>query len=786
MFDNNTTVIWGMGRNFYSYVSRLETMMEIEYICDNHKEKWGIRPFGDERVCIDPEKIKDLKAPVVIILPEREKNIIEIERQCKTWNIPSYRVADVLNQIENADDSFEWLEKIQKYRIHKFIDIDLRGTTTCNFHCAYCYVWRKTEFQNGIKTSDHSPKEIRKALSLKRLGGTCFINLCARGETMLSKDIIELVYELLEEGHLVSVVTNGTITSNIEKILDFPDELQSRMFFKISFHFDELVKRNLMEHFWENVNKIKNSRCSYTLEITPYDGIVEKIDEIKEIFNKKADGGMPHISFARDSRKNGLDLLSDYSIEEYKKIWGQFESPMFELKSEWYGKKINHYCHAGNWSYLINIDTGDVRPCYRQDVIANIFENADENLPIATIGCDCNMPYCFNNHAFLAWGCVPEIECDSYFAMRDRKTKTGECWVKPPISYMMQGKLYDNNYKHSEQWTDYKRLYLKDRKPAVILFNSPDYANLGDHAIALAEKVFFEKCFPYMQFIEVSCEQYEKENLNIQTAVSKDDIIVISGGGNLGSLWLWIEDITLHIINTFQNNKIFIFPQTLFFENTKLGKMEKSTFCQVLNNHRHLTLMLRDEESYKTAKEILGTHIKLLLIPDMAFGLKYPNNVERNGGLLCLRDDKEKKEYADSRLEQVTGESKIEFKEISTIAKAEVYLNNREKLLYAMLQKISQAQIVLTDRLHCMIFCAITGTPCVVFDNLSGKVFGAYQWIESLKYIVKYDAEEGLEKSICKAMQNGKTNCACKTIDDKFVELEKFMRKELEVEMSGR
>lgn len=34
-----------------------------------------------------------------------------------------------------------------------------------------------------------------------------------------------------------------------------------------------------------------------------------------------------------------------------------------------------------------------------------------------------------------------------------------------------------------------------------------------------------------------------------------------------------------------------------------------------------------------------------------------------------------------------------------------------------------------------MIFCAITATPCIAMDNLSGKVKGVYEWLKDLPYI---------------------------------------------------
>ena len=34
-----------------------------------------------------------------------------------------------------------------------------------------------------------------------------------------------------------------------------------------------------------------------------------------------------------------------------------------------------------------------------------------------------------------------------------------------------------------------------------------------------------------------------------------------------------------------------------------------------------------------------------------------------------------------------------------------------------------------------MIFCAITGTPCIVINSKSPKVRGCYEWIKDLEYI---------------------------------------------------
>ena len=51
------------------------------------------------------------------------------------------------------------------------------------------------------------------------------------------------------------------------------------------------------------------------------------------------------------------------------------------------------------------------------------------------------------------------------------------------------------------------------------------------------------------------------------------------------------------------------------------------------------------------------------------------------------------------------------------------------------LRSFAAARLVVTDRLHGMIFSAITGTPCVVLSNYNHKVRGTYEWISYLPYI---------------------------------------------------
>ena len=66
-------------------------------------------------------------------------------------------------------------------------------------------------------------------------------------------------------------------------------------------------------------------------------------------------------------------------------------------------------------------------------------------------------------------------------------------------------------------------------------------------------------------------------------------------------------------------------------------------------------------------------------------------------------------------------------KETSTVVDENIPIGMSELYVYNKLTEFASARLVITDRLHGLIFSAITNTPCIAFDNLSGKVHGTYR-----------------------------------------------------------
>lgn len=306
-------------------------------------------------------------------------------------------------------------------------------------------------FEGKLPEFRYSPKHVRKALSKERLGGTCLINFCAGGETLLTPKIVEYVKELLEEGHYVMIVTNATVTKRMEEFSMLPCDLTKHLFFKFSYHYLELKKRNLLDVYFSNIQKVRNAGCSFTLEITPSDELIPYIDELKKVAVENV-GAIPHVTVARDERNpESLPILTSLSRDEYKKIWSEFDSMMFNYKMSIFEQKRREFCYAGDWSIYLNLLTGDATQCYKSYFKQNIFDNIEKPIRFLPIGSNCREHHCYNGHVWLTLGDIPSLDAPCYSELRNRICADGSEWLKPEMKEFMNTKLKDTNMEYSEQ-----------------------------------------------------------------------------------------------------------------------------------------------------------------------------------------------------------------------------------------------------------------------------------------------------------------------------------------------
>lgn len=320
--------------------------------------------------------------------------------------------------------------------------------TTCNLKCHYCYIAQLNNFENEPPKFKYDNEYIAKALSKDRLGGICLINLCANGETLLVPRMVELIKLLLENGHYVAVVTNGTMSKHFDEIIKFPKILLERLFFKFSFHYLELKRLNKMDEFFRNIDKIRSAGCSFTLELTPSDEIIPYIDDIIALSKEKV-GAICHITVPRKDFDTKMGILTKYSIKDFEKIFKVFKSDLFDFKMSIYGKKRREFCYAGEWSAIIDLGSGELKQCHGGNVIDNIYNEIDKPIKFMPIGHNCRMPYCFNGHSYLSLGNIPNLKTPSYKDLRNRVCNDGTEWLTETYKNIYSEKLLDSNREYS-------------------------------------------------------------------------------------------------------------------------------------------------------------------------------------------------------------------------------------------------------------------------------------------------------------------------------------------------
>lgn len=296
---------------------------------------------------------------------------------------------------------------------------------------------------------------------------------------------------------------------------------------------------------------------------------------------------------------------------------------------------------------------------------------------------------------------------------------------------------------------------LRQRRKAIMLATA-EHANIGDAAITLAEQQVLSEQFPEYFQVEISTFEINQKEAYLHAILNPEDILFINGGGNLGDQYPEEEELHRKIVSEFPNNKIIIFPQTIYFSDTENGTLELQKSSKVYNSHKDLTMFVRGEASLELAKAHFA-QVKTVLMPDMVHVLRSNYVFERSGALLCLRDDKEGKLDCEGK-DLIVNTAKALTGSIdrsSNIHTEDVTREIRGLVVRKELMRFAKHQVVITDRLHGMIFSAVTGTPCVVLSSYNHKIREYYEAFFQDSNAVFFIGDDmgKLESAVKEAMQ---------------------------------
>ncbi len=298
---------------------------------------------------------------------------------------------------------------------------------------------------------------------------------------------------------------------------------------------------------------------------------------------------------------------------------------------------------------------------------------------------------------------------------------------KLPEQIKLRGRLIKNIIK--------RRL---DKRKYIFLIGTPNYGNLGDQIIAVAELEWLKDF--YSDYVDKDCTQYflsfNKSLHHLLLQIKKDDLIFLQGGGNLNNLYVEGEHIRRKILKKCPLNKVVLFQQSINIDKAVDGFSIKEETEKIYNAHKHFTVIAREETSYRNALKSFDK-LTVMKYPDMAtylFTKMAPShNLQREGVITCIRTDAEKF-YSDEEISSVIDKIKNDY----SLTKSDTHINKkipateRKAEVQKMIDLIAKHKVMVTDRFHGVVFSILANTPCVVLRSADHKITDGVRWFDDV------------------------------------------------------
>ena len=153
------------------------------------------------------------------------------------------------------------------------------------------------------------------------------------------------------------------------------------------------------------------------------------------------------------------------------------------------------------------------------------------------------------------------------------------------------------------------RLLKEDMRVALLDF--PNHNNVGDNAIWLGEKVALKNIGVKVVY---QCDLFSFSETALRKNLGKNGVILLHGGGNLGTVWPHHQEFRERIIQSFPKFKIIQLPQSASFENDE----SLAQFKSVAEKHKDVHILVRDRNSYELLR---AQGLQVEMCPDMALAI---------------------------------------------------------------------------------------------------------------------------------------------------------------------
>ena len=307
--------------------------------------------------------------------------------------------------------------------------------------------------------------------------------------------------------------------------------------------------------------------------------------------------------------------------------------------------------------------------------------------------------------------------------------------VKPVYRFLRSVKRYPMEKKCGKILLQKLDSYSNENH-TIWYFGVPTHKNLGDQAQRCCITSWVKENYPNSDIVEITSRAFNINQSRIMPALKKlikpSDLIIMQSGYTMTGIHP--DEISHRVITeTFSDNKVLFFPQTILFYNEKL----KNKTVSAIDKNKNTILLTRDSVSFETAKN-LYKNITVDCYPDIVTSQigKYDFNSKREGILFCMRNDAEQY-YERSEvlklIERLKSKNKVELTDttvdgIDFSADCDSIWNQ----ILSVIESYSKYELIITDRYHGTIFSLIAGTPVIVLKTNDHKVSTGVDWFKGI------------------------------------------------------
>lgn len=350
----------------------------------------------------------------------------------------------------------------------------------------------------------------------------------------------------------------------------------------------------------------------------------------------------------------------------------------------------------------------------------------------------------------------------------------------PEYKIKWDGQVYlkDKYDRKSYEYRKFSHRLMQSVRKRFFLFGLPEHGNMGDYAIGIAEKQFFDDYFSEYELIRVAGNEWLELKSYFIANIKRTDVIFITGGGFIGNMWA-SGSTSMDIAQAFPDNLKIFLPNTLTYYDIQKESLVRDDLEKLCADH-HTYLFFREKKSFNLCRD-LGFGDWCYCFPDMVLYLQHNIQGKQRKGkvLLCFRTDAEKIFQEQDNLKRLLTCNQIPYDEKDIHLYKYVPENESGLYITHLIQEFAEYDMVITDRLHGMLLSYMSKTPCAAFDNATHKVAGVYEWIKAepeIEFFEKYE-EDNLLNFINEYKGKKVTGCQKEQLSSQFELLHRTINK---------